>query len=113
MRVFDQVFLLVMLIRVWKYVTDLGGFYDVEKLREGTVTVRSVLGSDVSVTDEEIQESLWYYYYDVEKTVDYILSMDTVHFECCMKADFRRSKGRSSEESSKEVGEDCWPGFTR
>lgn len=26
------------------------------------------------LTDENIQESLWYYYFDVEKTVNYILS---------------------------------------
>jgi len=25
-----------------------------------------------SVTDEAIQESLWYYFFDVEKTVNYI-----------------------------------------
>lgn len=37
--------------------------------------VRSTLGSEVTITDEEIQESLWHYYYDVEKTVNYILSM--------------------------------------
>lgn len=37
--------------------------------------MRSTLGSEVVITDEEIQESLWHYYYDVEKTVNYILSM--------------------------------------
>jgi len=33
------------------------------------------LGTDVPVTDREIEESLWHYYYDVEKTVNYLLSI--------------------------------------
>lgn len=45
------------------------------QLQEGTTEVRKILGPDVAVTDQEIQESLWHYYYDVEKTVNYILSM--------------------------------------
>ena len=40
----------------------------------GTAKVRSVLGREVLFTDREIQESLWHYYYDVEKTVAYLLS---------------------------------------
>ena len=46
----------------------------VEQLRDGTARVRNVLGPDVAVSDREIQDSLWHYYYDVEKTVMYILS---------------------------------------
>lgn len=46
-----------------------------EQLRVGTVQVRSRLGPGVVITDQEIQESLWYYYYDIEKTVNYIISM--------------------------------------
>ena len=45
-----------------------------EHLRQGTAQVRDVLGSQVSITDKEIQDSLWHYYYDVDKTVDYLLS---------------------------------------
>ena len=44
-----------------------------------TAKVRSILG-DFPVTDKEIQDSLWHYYYDVEKTVAYILSMSNYCF---------------------------------
>jgi elongation factor 1 alpha-like protein len=48
----------------------------IEQMRTGTAAVRDILGADVpDVTDKEIQESLWHYYYDVGKTVDYILSV--------------------------------------
>jgi elongation factor 1 alpha-like protein len=42
-------------------------------LREGTVKVKAVTGDEF--TDEEIRDSLWHYYYDVEKTVNYLNSM--------------------------------------
>ena len=47
---------------------------DKEHLRRGTIEVRSTLGSDFPATDKEIEESLYYYYYDVRKTVNYLLS---------------------------------------
>lgn len=50
-----------------------------EQLQEGTAKVRSILGPDMIVSDDDIQESLWYYYYDVEKTVNYILSMTLIN----------------------------------
>lgn len=53
---------------------DDGSISRVEQLREGTVKVRDVLGPDIAVTDKEIQDSLWHYYYDVGKTVTYLLS---------------------------------------
>lgn len=45
-----------------------------EQLRTGTVEVRNVLGDDVPVTNKEIEDSLWHYYYDIDKTVKYLLS---------------------------------------
>jgi len=38
--------------------------------------VRELLGdeSEAIVLDKDIEESLWYYYFDVAKTVDYVLS---------------------------------------
>lgn len=51
---------------------------DKEQLRLGTIEVRAQLGSNVDVLDQEIQEALWYYYYDVGKTVTYIKSMNVV-----------------------------------
>ncbi len=43
-------------------------------MRDGTVKVREALGPDIVVTDKEIQDSLWHYYYDVGKTVTWLLS---------------------------------------
>lgn len=45
-----------------------------EQLRIGTIKVRNVLGEDVPVSSKEIEDSLWHYYYDVDKTVNYLLS---------------------------------------
>ncbi|KAN0120239.1 P-loop containing nucleoside triphosphate hydrolase protein [Hyaloscypha variabilis] len=48
---------------------------DQEQMRLGTIAVREVLPEASSgVTDEEIHESLWHYYYDVEKSVAYLAS---------------------------------------
>lgn len=42
------------------------------RMKAALTDAREVL--DSNFTDKEIQESLWYYYYDVEKTVNYLLS---------------------------------------
>lgn len=48
---------------------------DKENLRVGTVQVRSALGQDFAyITDKDIQDSLWHYYYDVGKSVTYLKS---------------------------------------
>jgi hypothetical protein len=39
------------------------------------VKVRSLLGDDTVFTDAKIRETLWYYYFDVEQTVDWLLRM--------------------------------------
>ncbi|ORX51594.1 hypothetical protein DM01DRAFT_1270681, partial [Hesseltinella vesiculosa] len=46
---------------------------DLEQLDEGLQYVYSVLGDDVPLTDVEIKEALWYYYFDKEETVDWAL----------------------------------------
>ena len=43
------------------------------RMRESLAEARDVLGSEF--TDREIQDSLWYTYYDVEKTINFLLSM--------------------------------------
>ena len=49
---------------------------DQEKLRVGTVQVRNALGPGfASITDKEIQDTLWHYYYDISKSVSYLKSM--------------------------------------
>lgn len=46
---------------------------DREAMAMGTATVQSTLGADADkVTVQQIQESLWHYYYDIEKTVSYL-----------------------------------------
>lgn len=43
-------------------------------MRTGTIAVREALGDGVpGVTDKDIQEALWHYYYDVEKSVNYLI----------------------------------------
>jgi elongation factor 1 alpha-like protein len=47
-------------------------------MREGLHKVREVIGDDIlGVTDKAIEEALWHYYYDVEKSVTYLLSTFT------------------------------------
>jgi elongation factor 1 alpha-like protein len=46
---------------------------DKEKLRLGTLQVREALAG-VPASDNEIQDALWHYYYDVGKSVTYIKS---------------------------------------
>ena len=45
-----------------------------EQLRQGTIEVRHTLGPSFPVTTTEIEDSLYYYYYDVPKSVNYLLS---------------------------------------
>ncbi|KAF2275483.1 uncharacterized protein EI97DRAFT_502040 [Westerdykella ornata] len=45
---------------------------DREQLRQGTIMVKEALGSSVSVSDSQIQEALWHYYFDVGKSVTYL-----------------------------------------
>ena len=60
-------------VRICIYCTDLW-LRQSERLRQGTIRVRDVLGPGFGISDAKIQESLWHYYYDVEKSVNYILS---------------------------------------
>ncbi|KAL8995476.1 MAG: hypothetical protein Q9188_006795 [Gyalolechia gomerana] len=46
---------------------------DEPRLQKGLIEVRAVLGPTVLVSDKDIEDSLWHYYYDVEKTVNYLL----------------------------------------
>lgn len=44
-------------------------------MRKGTIEVREqLLANAKHFTDKQIQESLWHYYYDVGKTVTYLMS---------------------------------------
>lgn len=50
-------------------------------MRIGTIKVREALNSSITVTDAQIQESLWHYYYDIGKTVTYLKSKYLVQTE--------------------------------
>ncbi|KAJ5051648.1 uncharacterized protein L3040_001423 [Drepanopeziza brunnea f. sp. 'multigermtubi'] len=47
---------------------------DQEYMRAGTVAVRAELpGTASHVTEKQIHEALWHYFYDIQKTVDYLM----------------------------------------
>ncbi|KIV83257.1 translation elongation factor Tu [Exophiala sideris] len=45
---------------------------DKEQMRLGSIKVREALGPTIAVSEKEIEETLWHYYYDVGKSVDYL-----------------------------------------
>ncbi|KAF4547679.1 Elongation factor 1 alpha-like protein-like protein [Elsinoe fawcettii] len=45
---------------------------DKEQLRIGTAKVRSILGDPSHISNAVVEEALWHYYYDIEKTVTYL-----------------------------------------
>ncbi|KAK6385972.1 hypothetical protein LTS17_001545 [Exophiala oligosperma] len=47
---------------------------DKEQMRLGTIKVRESLGSAFKLSDSEIQDALWNYYYDINKSVAYLTS---------------------------------------
>ncbi|KAH8666764.1 P-loop containing nucleoside triphosphate hydrolase protein [Xylariales sp. PMI_506] len=48
---------------------------DQEQMRLGTAEIRNILGSQASkITTAQMQEALWHYYYDVDKSVAYLVS---------------------------------------
>ena len=51
-------------------IADLNGLVMMEK-KVGEV--RDLLGDTVKIKDSEIRETLWYYYYDVDRTVSWFL----------------------------------------
>jgi uncharacterized membrane protein YgcG len=62
-------------------------------MRVGTISVREALGDDVpGITDKDIQEALWHYFYDVEKSVNYLLQSRTAKTQTEKK---KKAKGGS------------------
>ncbi|KAF2193014.1 hypothetical protein K469DRAFT_693090 [Zopfia rhizophila CBS 207.26] len=45
---------------------------DREQMRIGAIKVKEALNSSITVSDSQIQEALWHYYYDVGKSVTYL-----------------------------------------
>lgn len=44
-------------------------------MQAGLAHIRSVVGSTSLISDEEIESTLWYYYFDKEKSVNWILGL--------------------------------------
>ncbi|PWA00234.1 hypothetical protein BB558_003734 [Smittium angustum] len=63
---------------------------DLEKLASGLKAIKQILGKDPKISDKEITDTLWYYYFDQEKTVSY-LSIS----ESCVSEDMRMSVDQS------------------
>lgn len=42
--------------------------------------MKEAIGSDITATDKEIHDSLWHYYFDVDKTVAYLKSKSCPDF---------------------------------
>lgn len=70
--------------------------------------MREVLGPDLSVTDKEIEDSLWHYYYDIEKTINYLISkelyeatpMDYILIDSSSEDEFASQEGEEEESKS-------------
>lgn len=84
-------------------------------MRLGTIAVREAIGPDVpGITDGEIQEALWHYYYDVGKSVTYLLNSRTEKPKKAKKANggslFFRANGCETNERAcaKAVTCDVW-----
>ncbi|KAL0094235.1 hypothetical protein F4703DRAFT_1006305 [Phycomyces blakesleeanus] len=50
---------------------------DLEALDEGLSYVYSIVGDNCPLTDVEIKEALWYYYFDKEETINWAISTIT------------------------------------
>ena len=61
------------------------------RLEHGTATTKAILGSETPVTDKEIQDALWYYYYDVDKAVAFLQSMLTANEPCSESQPLRKA----------------------
>ncbi|KAF2149357.1 hypothetical protein K461DRAFT_270960 [Myriangium duriaei CBS 260.36] len=49
---------------------------DREQLRQGTVEVKAALGNSSQISDLAIQEALWHYWFDVDKTIIYLKNQE-------------------------------------
>ena len=60
----------------------------------GLGSVRAVLGSEAGggLSDKDIKDSLWYYYFDVEKTVEYLLGAPCAHSSLARMGQARSSR---------------------
>ncbi|CAG8466063.1 3937_t:CDS:10 [Ambispora gerdemannii] len=60
-----------------------------EQMKTGLQQVRQLIGVDTGITDAEIENSLWYYYFDTKETINWLLGK--IH-----KSQAEKSKSASS-----------------
>lgn len=73
---------------------------DRERMRLGTLEVKellSLLEPPVAVSNTEIQEALWNYYWDVDQSVDYLKSMDFSLVRMGLLTMYRKENSRTEE----------------
>jgi elongation factor 1 alpha-like protein len=70
------------------------------QMKEALAQARIVLGSEFP--DKEIQDSLYYYYYDVEKTVNYLLGV-YIYLRNTRKLTRCRQKGKGNSKANKDA----------
>ncbi|CAG8519580.1 14783_t:CDS:10 [Dentiscutata erythropus] len=63
-----------------------------KQMEEGKTKIKSVIGQVEGITDKDIEDTLWYYYFDTEKTINWLL--DKAH-----KAQSRKQKQAPSNNS--------------
>ena len=78
-------------------------------MRQGTIAVREALREGLDhITDKQIQEALWHYYYDVDKSVAYLAttykSKKTIKKVTAKKGGFNCSLGLMRELSGRMCG---------
>ncbi|CAG8580917.1 7997_t:CDS:10, partial [Dentiscutata heterogama] len=73
-----------------------------KQMEEGKIKVKSVIGQVEGVTDKDIEDTLWYYYFDTEKTINWLL--DKVH-----KAQSRKQKQSQKQAPSNNSQENKDP----
>ncbi|KAI8145405.1 P-loop containing nucleoside triphosphate hydrolase protein [Fennellomyces sp. T-0311] len=69
---------------------------DRAQLDEGLSYVLSVVGEDIPVTDFEIKEALWYYYFDREETVNWVVEKIAK-----IKAEEEKQKKKAAKKAAK------------
>ena len=76
-----------------------------EEMRLGTQHVKEMLGADFPVTEKEIQDSLWHYFFDVDKTVTYLMGPEYEHADQDKRADNQlRPEETETEKGQTEAG---------
>lgn len=67
---------------------------DLDRLDEGLSAVLDVIGDTSYISDKEIREALWYYYFNIEETIEWALERITKEKEQEEKEKAKAKKGK-------------------